>query len=126
MGRIVTFGSQEHTKVVACDERGPGNANHVYEINRVDPTLCGEEHGFATVAQRIIFQNGPIKEVGVNGIQNEDLLVIVIDRLSGFQTGDYECWENQDALKHLRDALKVLNERTDGRKARGVEGTSEK
>lgn len=122
--RTVTFGSQEHTTVAACDERGPGNANHAYVIQKTK--MSTEEAATKGALAYINFQNGPIKENGVNGIQNEDLIVIAIDRLEGFQSGDYKCWENQDALQHLRDALEVLNDRTDGRKARGVEGTSEK
>ena len=116
--RELNIGTKEHTKVVVMDERGPGNANHKYEIQPVDPT----KH---FILGSIRFQNGPIQENGVNGIHNEDLIAIVIDRLEGFQAGDYAHEANASAIALLREALAILRSRTDERKARGVEGTSE-
>lgn len=69
------------------------------------------------------FQDGPIKEAGVNGVMIEDLLTIVIDRLKGFQAGPYACKENAVALSKVELALIILNDRTKEREARGVEGT---
>lgn len=71
----------------------------------------------------INFQKGPIKEAGVNGIHNEDLLAMVIARLEGFQNSEYKCRENAVALTKLEEALMWLRKRTIGRQARGVEGT---
>ena len=116
--RELNIGTKEHTKVVVMDERGPGNANHKYEIQPVDPT----KH---FILGSIRFQNGPIQENGVNGIHNEDLIAVVIDRLEGFQAGDYAHEANASAIASLRSALAILRSRTDERKARGVEGTSE-
>ncbi len=48
--------------------------------------------------QRINFQEGPIKEVGINGLTNEDLIVMVIERLEGFQNSEFACADNADAL----------------------------
>ena len=42
-----------------------------------------------------------MKEAGKNGIHNEDLLVIVIDRLRGFQSGPFKCRENAIAITKL-------------------------
>ncbi len=123
--RTLNIGTRNYTEVVAIDERGQGNANHVYEISSVDPVKSGNENGFMTAGMRIVFQNGPIKEVGVNGVMNEDLIAIVIDRLEGFESGDYACSENATALKSLENALFELNYRTKQREARGVEGTHE-
>lgn len=72
---------------------------------------------------RIHFQLGPIAEVGTNGITNEVLLAILIDRLRGFQTGPFACPENDVALLHLMGARDAMFERTQARAARGVEGT---
>ena len=69
------------------------------------------------------FQNGPIKEIGVNGVTHEALLAIVIDRLRSFQAGPYSCRDNAIALTNLEDALMRLQRRTRERIARGVEGT---
>lgn len=73
--------------------------------------------------QEISFQDGPIKESGVNGIMNEDLIAIVIDRMQGFQSGDYKCRENAIAITKLEEALLWLRKRTTDRERRGVEGT---
>jgi hypothetical protein len=69
------------------------------------------------------FQNGPIGEVGVNGITNEALLAIVIDRLNYFQEGKYKCRENALAITKVEEALHWLHARTLERLQRGVEGT---
>lgn len=114
--RTVTFGSQEHTKVLVCDERGFGNANHEYKIQLINGKNLGE----------INFQKGPVKEQGRNGIHNEDLLAIVADRLVSFQAGDFACEANDMALMSVLDALKYLRFRTELRKARNVEGTNVK
>lgn len=105
------------TIVSAVDGRGPGRANHKYYVR-------ANEGG--AVLQTIKFQNGPVKEDGVNGVQNEDLLKIVIDRLIGFQTGEYACVENEEALDLIVEACSRLNLRTARRNVRGVEGTSKK
>lgn len=68
------------------------------------------------------FQNGPIKENGVNGIANEDAILMVIDRLNAFQKTKYACEENAQAIDYLEKTLIVLRRRTDARIKRGVEG----
>lgn len=71
----------------------------------------------------IHFQEGPIKECGVNGVCNEDLINMVIDRLEHFQNSDFRCRENALAITALEEALLWLRKRTMGREQRGVEGT---
>lgn len=71
------------------------------------------------------FQHGPIKEYGVNGCHNEDLLNIVKHRLEYFQRGPFACGENAEAITAIDHALWALNSRTADRQERGVEGTSE-
>ena len=73
----------------------------------------------------VLFQNGPIQTAGVNGITQEVLLAIVIDRLRSFQAGPFPCDENAEALGYCEMALDFLKERTKMRLARGVEGKSE-
>jgi len=72
---------------------------------------------------RIHFQKGPIKECGVNGVMNEDLLLMVITRLQQFQNSPYACRENALALIKLKEAVMWLRKRTLDREARNVEGT---
>lgn len=111
-------------EIKVMDQPGAGGANHHYEITGFDtasnPSLDGMEyHGL-----EVLFQNGPIAEVGVNGVTHEAFLAILIDRLESFQQGKYACTENGLALSHLRAALTTLQARTIARAARGVEGTS--
>lgn len=69
------------------------------------------------------FQDGPVGEVGVNGIFMEDLLLMILNRLEEFQYSEYECRENEMAITKIEEAVMWLRRRTLGREARGVEGT---
>ena len=115
MNRVLTIGTKKYTEVVVIDEPGQGNANHHYCIG-----ISAEPK---TIFCEVKFQNGPIKEAGVNGVMNEDLIAIVIDRMRGFQSGDYACRDNALALTKLEEALMWLRNRTSEREERGVEGT---
>lgn len=109
-------GLNEALKISVLDKPGQGNACHYY---RIEPTQGNAE------GVMIEFQNGPIKEVGVNGLSNEALLAIVEHRLEGFQSGEFRCRENALALTKLQEAMMWLHKRTRDRLARGVEGTNE-
>lgn len=144
---IVSGDQAVQLDIQVLDEPGAGGANHQYMIS------LGEKIGKPTIAELeamlakddghkvamwpdgsvslgeaccICFQNGPIKESGVNGITQEALLAIVIDRLRCFQAGPYACEDNAEALQHCEDALEYLQKRTLARIKRGVEGTMEK
>jgi hypothetical protein len=101
--------------ISVLDGPGHGGASHEYRVSLPNSTPT-----------MISFQNGPIAEAGVNGITHEVLLAILIDRLQGFQSGQYACRENATALTHLQDAQHWLQHRTRERMVRGVEGTHEK
>lgn len=75
------------------------------------------------VLSHVDFQCGPIKEKGVNGVCNEDLIAMVICRLEHFNQSDFRCRENSMAITKLEEALLWLRKRTMGREQRGVEGT---
>jgi hypothetical protein len=77
-------------------------------------------------ALTIRFQDGPIKEEGINGLTNEVLLAILLDRMGGFQAGDYKCHDNQMAMDSMQTAMLYLHKRTMDRMARNVEGTNTK
>lgn len=72
---------------------------------------------------KVDFQEGPIKEAGVNGVMNEDLIAMVITRLEHFNQSDFRCRENSMAITKLEEALLWLRKRTMARENRGVEGT---
>jgi len=106
--------SHKYTTVYTEERRGPGNAHHRYAVRDKDGKLLGH----------FKFQDGAIKEAGVNGLNNEDLIAIVIDRLEGFQTGQFACRENGIAMGRLEEALMWLKRRTEKREKSGKEGTS--
>ena len=117
--RTLEIGQHRFTEVQVMDEPADGGACHEYRILDAEHLTVG---GFGFVK----FQKGPVKENGVNGCFQEDLIVIVIDRLRCFQAGDYACRENALALTKLEEALHWLNHRTNDRQDRGVEGTNDK
>jgi hypothetical protein len=67
------------------------------------------------------FQNGPIKEAGVNGLTNEALIAVLVHRLQ-FLNGKFPCRENALAITKLQEAGMWLDQRTMDRILRGVEG----
>ncbi len=101
----------EHLDLVAVDEPGSGGANHVYNMI------------FPTGSESLHFQNGPIEEVGTNGITHEALIAVILDRMRAFQKGKYACRENAITITKLEEALMWQHKRTRNREARGVEGT---
>lgn len=105
----------DNIRVLALDERGPGNANHEYviEVGNTGPWKAA-----------VYFQKGPLQESSFNGVSNEAVLAIVIDRLRGFQSGPFACPENGKALACLEEAMVALHSRTKNRMLRHVEGPS--
>lgn len=117
-------GLNDELHISVLDEPGQGGACHVYSIGYgFNP---GTDEGGSQEKCRIEFQNGPIKEAGVNGISQEALLAVIIDRLRSFQSGQYACRENALALTKCEEALMWLQKRTQDRIRRGVEGTNAK
>ena len=108
--------ANDQLRITVIDEPGHGGACHSYVIT--GPAPCP--------STAVYFQNGPIAEVGVNGVTHEALLAILIDRLRSFQAGPYACRENALALTKLEEAQHWLHHRTHERMRRGVEGTHAK
>lgn len=127
-----TNGLNNCIRVMAIGEPGPGGANQVYELALVDgerPRDGSPDHW------QIKFQNGN-PAGNINGISNEALIAIVIDRLRGVQglnpiveggqlpaaKAPFACRENALALTHFQEGLMWLQKRTRDRQERGVEG----
>jgi len=113
-------GDEQYPKIVVTDEPGPGGANHEYQVEFGSPGLLRKELQQEPL-QHVSFQKGPVKEAGYNGTTNEALLAIVIDRLRGFQSGEFSCRSNALALTNIEQALMWLQSRTRERVMRGVE-----
>jgi hypothetical protein len=94
------------------------NAPHNFVVKPVVLTV-GKEY----FEQKVHFQEGPIKECGVNGVCNEDLIAMVICRLEHFQKSEFNCRENALAITKLEESLMWLRKRTTGRENKGIEGT---
>ena len=109
---------EDHNGIAVLHTSKYGNAGHDYSIGQ------GEEQAFY-VMNDISFQNGAVKENGVNGITSEALLAILIHRTEALNER-FQCIENEAAIKHLKLALEAFEERTKGRVARGVEGLEKK
>jgi hypothetical protein len=105
--------SEENTHIVIDEESFSNNSYHNYEILKCNNNklLC-----------EIHFQEGPINEVGCNGIFIEDLINICINRLENFQKSDFSCHENAVAITKLEESLMWLRKRTNNRIKRGVQG----
>ena len=117
----LNIGIKNFTKILIGDKPGQGNACHEYYIGRAgakDEVVPVGEFG------HISFQNGPVKESGINGCHQEDILAIVIHRLQSFQKSEFVCRENALALTKCEEALHWLNHRTNERINRRVEGTT--
>lgn len=98
-------------------EVGPGGAYHRYSIYHIMPP---PQDDFSAYIQ---FQDGPRNEPNSTaGVLDCDLLEIVRDRLTAFQSGPYACRENAVALTHIEDALLWMNKRVEDRAERNVLG----
>lgn len=75
----------------------------------------------------ISWQNGPLgrdnERKEPNGAFVEDVIQAVIERIEHYQNSRFNCKENAEALHHLHEAARWLDERTKNREARQVEGT---
>lgn len=65
-------------KVVADDRSEETGGSYQYDVF----VKIGD--GPLLALETFMFQKGPVQQVGINGITNEVLLAIVIDRLRGF------------------------------------------
>jgi len=93
-----------------------------FQFNAPHSFVVKDSHTGLVVGD-VHFQEGPVKENGVNGVANEDLIGMVIRRLQCFQNSEFTCRENAVAITKLEESLMWLRKRTNGREQRGVEGT---
>lgn len=119
--KTFTYGRKEDVypqlSITALDEpnSGGGHCHYTVEIAETKEQLL-----------EVKFQTGPLPEGGVNGIINEALLAIVIDRLSDFAKGQFSSRETSLALTKCQEALHWMEHRAKERQSRGVLGKHEK
>lgn len=115
--------NRECIEVKAGDERGLDNAHHKYVIEVYGDPSGGVQPQWAKLhSVELQFQNGGLKEVGPNGITDQALLAIVLDRLRSFNDGPYRCRENSVMITKLEEALMWGEKRANDRARRNVEG----
>ncbi len=122
---VVSGDAAGQLDIKTLDEAGAGGAFHHYTIGGFNTKTNASLHPKLPdddTTIHVLFQNGPIPDHGVNGVTQESLLAIVIDRLRSFQAGKFSCRENAIALTHCEEALMWLQRRTVNRIKRGVEG----
>lgn len=113
---------------IVAGEKGPGGASMNYSIHHVVSNYDYVSRGLSDPDVKtldIFFQSGnPAEEV--NGITNEALLSVVLDRLEGFQSGEFKCRETAIAITKIEEALLWIGKRSQDRYDRKVEGKLEK
>lgn len=97
--------------VASCSAKNPAPEGSFIRVN----------HETNDIAFSI--QNGPVKEVGVNGCQVDEIIAVARIMLAGLNR-NYHCVHNDYAIDALDTALARLAERKADRERRGVEGTS--
>ena len=106
----------KHIGVETWSEPGPGGAPVKYRLSI-------NANQFQSEQAIIKFQNGPVVvETDVNGITDEALLALIVDRIQCFQKGPFACRENEQALLKLEEGLHWLTARVLERQSRSVEG----
>jgi hypothetical protein len=109
MTRIHTDHNGVAVNAISKLSSGEDVAGHLYMI------LSGPK------VTELEFQRGGVADNGVNGITNEALLAVVIDRIN-FLNAKFPCRENALAVTKVQEALHWLEARTKARISRGVEG----
>ena len=100
-------------------------------LNAINKDVCGAHSADYSVSymrevrhvqQNFTFQKGSVQLHGINGLTNEVLLAMVMDRLARFQEGSLAGEDSGRALYYLDKAMSALQVRTCSRVLRGVEG----
>lgn len=105
----------EYTTLLAIDEKHEQyGVNHAYTVH---------DNATGEAIEAINYQKGPRKEVGLNGLTDEDIARILHHRLTGFTEGEHADRYTENAAAHAFSVLRWLTDRKRDRERRGVEGT---
>lgn len=108
----------QFVEVFALDEPNRGGAHTAYKL------FAGV--GADAYEISIKFQDGHPDAVGYNGILDDALIAVVIDRLQGFQSGPFASRETAIVITKLQEALQWSAQRVADRLERGVMNTDSK
>jgi len=109
--------AKEKLTIVATDEPCTAGMNHLYVVSgfnaQTNPSRQHVEDCPSSAEKiEILFQNGPVLDLVPNGVTNEALLAVVVDRLRCIQAGLGASPAYGVALTKLEDALDCLKHRT--------------
>jgi hypothetical protein len=113
-------GFTEEFLEVYAGEDGAGGVPHHYLVFRKD-----DVDGMSPICE-IKLQHGHPKEVGINGIGNQTLLLILQDFIRKANAGEFACRENSVSITKIEEALQWNKQRELDRKKRGVLQTYKK
>lgn len=114
--------NRECVNILTNDHRASDGAHHSYRI------IVQKEGATANTPTEkveevvINFQNGGLKEVGANGITDQALLAIILDRVRSFNEGPFRCRENSMIITKGEEMMMWMEKRSNDRARRGVEG----
>jgi hypothetical protein len=97
---------------------------HTYELANFE-NKDGQGQALQFIHKQPISEGSTTLETVSDGTTNEDVLVVLIDRLN-FLQAKFPCRENALAITKLEEGLMWLDKRTANRVARNVEGKNEK
>lgn len=108
-------------KTMNLENFDPKMRAYPFDNGEVAPGITMDSH------RSVVFvgQMGPIKEVGINGCQIDDMIKFARLTLDVFNK-KFPCRENSLAITKLQEAEMWLLQRKLDREARGVEGKNEK
>jgi hypothetical protein len=112
--------NRECVFIQTTDDPASDGANHAYRVSVFPINRTADAKPVSTA--ELTFQNGGLKEVGANGITDQALLAVVLDRVRGFNNGPFRCRENSIVITKLEEALMWMEKRSNDRSRRGVEG----
>ena len=115
------FRDRPNVVVGFAGKHSPVEASHYFEVRPAN-----DPYNASAAIETIQFQDGALSEDHIDGVHNEDLLLMVRDRLLDFQRSSFACRENAVAITKIEEAMMWLAKRTEDRKLRGVEGKHEK
>lgn len=114
--------NRECISVKTADAPQSDGAHHQYTIDVLFTGDTGNNVDHVIKSCALNFQNGGLKEVGANGITDQALIAIVLDRIRGFNDGPYRCRENSIIITKLEEAMMWMEKRSNDRSRRNVEG----